>query len=44
MNIAIIDLKINNYKSIFLALSRAISGDDEILAIENGKQMDSMIT
>jgi glutamine amidotransferase len=36
MKIAIIDLKINNYKSIYVALSRAISVDDEIQAIENG--------
>lgn len=36
MKIAVVDLKINNYKSILVALSRAISVDDEVVAIESG--------
>jgi glutamine amidotransferase len=36
MKIAVIDLKINNYKSVLVALSRVISENDEVTAIENG--------
>lgn len=36
MNIAVIDLKINNYKSVLVALRKVISQGDEVRAIENG--------
>jgi glutamine amidotransferase len=37
MNIAVIDLKINNYKSVMVALSRVIKKEDTIVAVEDGK-------
>jgi glutamine amidotransferase len=37
MKIAVIDLKINNYKSVVVALNRVIAEGDEVVAVENGK-------